>query len=138
MLTVDKLPKPVCKTEGGFWARDFHVLGTVLSEATLRKYLAKIKVTPKGCWIWLGGRNSANYPNIRLNGKYLLLHRVFYELFNGPITQTDVCHECDTPPCINPAHLFQGTRVDNMQDSASKGRHWKHNTMRVKSAKDEE
>ena len=36
----------------------------------------------------------------------------------------DCCHTCDTPACVNPEHLFVGTRSDNMKDAGKKGRHW--------------
>jgi hypothetical protein len=34
----------------------------------------------------------------------------------------DICHRCDNPPCINPAHLFEGTRLENVRDMILKER----------------
>lgn len=50
-------------------------------------------------------------------------HRMAYILTHGPVpVEHDVCHHCDNPPCCNPAHLFDGSRSENMQDCVAKGR----------------
>jgi hypothetical protein len=55
--------------------------------------------------------------------RIVLVHRVAWELTNGPIPLGQcVLHRCDNPPCCNPKHLFLGTQDDNMADMASKGR----------------
>ena len=61
---------------------------------------------------------------MNVRGKLVATHRFSYELAFGEIPNgKDVCHHCDNKVCVNPAHLFVGTRSDNMLDMYRKGRH---------------
>jgi len=43
------------------------------------------------------------------------VHRLIYRLVYGEIAKgKDVMHSCNKKPCINPGHLKQGSRSENM------------------------
>ena len=77
------------------------------------------------CWIWVGGLTGA-YGCIGLGvrrGDTIRAQRASWLLHFGPIAKGFcILHHCDHPPCVNPAHLFLGTRADNNRDCSRKNR----------------
>jgi hypothetical protein len=80
---------------------------------------------PDDCWPWLGKRHrsaSADYGLYALNGEKGA-HRISYILATGDDPGRDyVCHHCDNPLCVNPAHLYRGTPSQNTEDACLRGR----------------
>lgn len=79
-----------------------------------------------GCWLWMGGAHrKTGYGAFNIcKGKQASAHRISWEIHHGPIPEgLCVLHRCDTPPCVNPQHLFLGTDQDNSDDCAKKQRH---------------
>ncbi len=74
------------------------------------------------CLEWMGARRSTGYGNMTIEGKTLSPHRVVAAALWGDISNLQVCHHCDNPPCCDPLHLFVGTIRDNVHDCIRKGR----------------
>lgn len=79
-------------------------------------------IADSGCIIWRLSTTKGR-GRVKINGKPEYAHRAMWSQVFGAIPDgLLVCHSCDNPLCINPAHLFLGTHQDNMHDMVSKGR----------------
>lgn len=73
------------------------------------------------CWLWTGGTNGA-YGYIHLGQKRVGAHRVSLMLTRrNPGPSRHAIHTCDTKLCVNPKHLYPGTRFDNARDMGERG-----------------
>lgn len=102
------------------------------------KWIARVKartvVNESGCWLWQGfchkyhGKQAADtrgYAGTNYRAKSVFAHRKMLELHTRPLARNEAaCHTCDTPSCVNPAHLWIGTWKQNKLDEVAKGRNW--------------
>lgn len=78
-----------------------------------------------GCWLWQGAVSGHGYGSFRARGRTWLPHRFALMEFERVYLPPDkyVCHRCDNPLCVRPAHLFVGTSSANARDRNAKRRH---------------
>ena len=69
------------------------------------------------CLIWRHRLDADGYGTLRLDGKTLKAHRAAYEMTRGSIPEGKfILHMCHRRSCIQPAHLYAGTRKQNADD----------------------
>ena len=90
------------------------------------RLLSNIKINEQtDCWEWQLATNNIGYGFIRGLSGMQTTHRLSYELHNNIKIPRNmcVCHTCDNKICVNPDHLWLGTRKQNVKDMINKGRH---------------
>jgi hypothetical protein len=76
------------------------------------------------CWLWLASKRKAGYGHFWDGKARDGAHRFSWRLSTGRDVPPGmvVCHSCDNPSCVNPAHLWLGTPKQNRMDCQAKGR----------------
>jgi hypothetical protein len=93
-----------------------------MKQGHIDRFWKRVTKTPT-CWEWIRPTHPFGYGILNVDGKQELAHRVSYKMHYGPITSKDcVLHKCDNPKCVNPSHLFIGSRAMNAVDRTLKGR----------------
>lgn len=97
------------------------------NQRAVERFWSRVHVTD-GCWTWGAYRNTKGYGVVCISANgyraYALAHRFSWAIANSDVPSDGmfICHHCDNPPCVNPAHLFLGTNDDNVLDCVKKGR----------------
>ena len=97
------------------------------NDKTISRFWAKVQ---KGdsCWLWTASKRNKGYGAFcwHEDGRPVQgrAHVFSYRLHFGPVPPgLCILHTCDNPACVNPAHLFPGSKSDNNADMRRKGRH---------------
>lgn len=92
-----------------------------------RRITDRVKIDPEsGCWIYEGSDSGngrgGGYGRIRVCGATMAVHRVMFQIFNGPIPSTrhvdHVKPKCISRRCCNPDHLEDVTHKENQKRRA--------------------
>lgn len=98
------------------------------SPTLVARFWKKVQKT-ESCWLWTASKTDFGYGQIYGGEKPTIVigaHVLSWIIHHGAIPDGKcVLHNCpggDNPACVNPAHLWLGTKKQNTRDMVSKGR----------------
>lgn len=92
-------------------------------QQSISRFWSHVSVVDGSCWEWTGPKQSFGYGVSYYANRNILAHRRSWMIRHGDIPPgLCVLHKCDNPACVNPDHLFLGSRIENNEDCNSKGR----------------
>ena len=94
-----------------------------LTNMNTKRFYNHINKT-NGCWLWTSSKNKDGYGVFTFNYKFWYAHRFSYFIHNKEYDPDKwVLHKCAISGCVNPAHLYQGTALENNRDTVKHGRY---------------
>ena len=88
--------------------------------------MAKTIPQPNGCVLWSGAKDKDGYGKFQLNHggrqRHVRAHRFAFFMATGRWPKGLALHSCDTPACVNPGHLRDGTQSENLIQCAVRKR----------------
>lgn len=89
----------------------------------LARFWANVnKGEPDECWEWVTSTHNQKYGRMSVDGRSRKATHVSLFLATGMWPTLHVLHACDNPPCVNPAHLSEGTHLKNMREAFERDR----------------
>ena len=97
-----------------------------LTDSVVRRWSSRVRVPAdiEQCWEWIGGKFSAGYGVITVDGRKRGAHQVSFAIHNRDFQglPRQIRHTCDNRPCVNPLHLVEGSAQDNSSDMVRRRR----------------
>jgi hypothetical protein len=93
-----------------------------MTQATRDRIFSRLMIQPDGCVTWAGAKVQG-YGVTSFDGRQVRVHRLMYELNEGPIPEgMEIDHLCRNPACANVAHLEVVTHAENLSRRTRSGR----------------
>ncbi len=76
-----------------------------------------------GCRIWQRGKATSGHGMVSHDGSQVYTHRLMFYFEHGyfPVLPMQVLHRCNDASCIEPSHLYEGSKEQNIQDACAAG-----------------
>ena len=85
-------------------------------QKTVGRILGLVDISPDNeCITWTGCENGRGYGQLHYKRKTSRVHKVLYEITNGPVTEgLELDHICKNRKCVNTNHLRTVTHAENL------------------------